>query len=1035
MKRRQFLYFIFIFYFAFLVFSDSIHTTYFWHLQQPIYWPAPSKYRIGYQLAYESMQRKDEQNGHPQNDLESIFGKDDRKAVYQYRIKDCIFSLLSYSEAGAQITYPGCLIENINSLAEHNWNGYSPSWVENFKSAMSEKTSLNNPRLDVVNFPFHHCLAPLVDEKVLEKEIGIYQLIYQDTFQKPLSKGYFPAELAFSERIIPVLLKFGIKWVIVPNTHISRVCKDFPLVLGSGGENCTPPNKADILNPEGINYFRKHIDRGCSPCNAYPFAYVPHKAMYVNPETGEIYKITIIPAAMGMSWDDGYKMYGTEDIDSIADKNNPLRPMLIVLAHDGDNAFGGGYSYYMESVPNFCDLAQSKGYVPSTIQDYLDKYPVPEDDVVHVEDGSWPNADGDFGSPRFINWNWPLVNSNGKVDIENGWAEDERNWAVITAALNRVLTAEQQLGNVNLREIYKPTEQANAAELAWHFLLPSVTSGYMYYGTSLDMEVKPTLACNKAVEYADSVIDVDNDFTPPTIWIPQRYPYNPGEVDFGPVEGYKEVKQPSDFYVWTFVYDVSGLSSVNLKIRIDKDGINPISSIQNETYEGGNEVGDWITIPMNKRSFPADNFFNDPNIDFFIMPTYIADEYWAKVSGYENVLIDYYVEAVDVKGNVKRSPIQHVWVGSGDGNNTSSYVSWQPSPPIAGKDITITYDKSNSPLANSSAIYIHYGFDNWDVSTITDKPMQENNGIFSYTINLPSDITEVDFVFHDENNNWDNNSNEDWKIPVIQAYQYVKWNPENPLQGETINITYEINNSPLNGAESLKIYYSFDNWNYTYSKNMSINNNTAVISILIPQNCQIFSFYFENEKGDIDNNNGKNWNISITSNFVMDGILDSGVSEILNENFHLWYKISGNVLYVATEPAVNEDVFIFVASEVKTNMISAPWSKSGYVAEINGGYLAAESNNDYFSWTGFSDGVSAAQNKSNVLEGIVDLSQSFDSIPRYVYVCVARYETHDGGGLLYQIPESADNNGNIEKSEFAVIPTFDTYMQLWELFK
>ena len=36
---------------------------------------------------------------------------------------------------------------------------------------------------------------------------------------------------------------------------------------------------------------------------------------------------------------------------------------------------------------------------------------------------------------------------------------------------------------------------ATAAERAWHFLLAGYESGYMYYGSSLDMEVKATLAC------------------------------------------------------------------------------------------------------------------------------------------------------------------------------------------------------------------------------------------------------------------------------------------------------------------------------------------------------------------------------------------------------------------------------------------------------------------------------------------------------------------------------------------------------------
>ena len=61
-----------------------------------------------------------------------------------------------------------------------------------------------------------------------------------------------------------------------------------------------------------------------------------------------------------MSWSDGYQCYGTSDIDTIASKSPSDHPMLIVLAHDGDNAFGGGYTYYEQCVKNFVDQAESK---------------------------------------------------------------------------------------------------------------------------------------------------------------------------------------------------------------------------------------------------------------------------------------------------------------------------------------------------------------------------------------------------------------------------------------------------------------------------------------------------------------------------------------------------------------------------------------------------------------------------------------------------------------------------------------------------
>ena len=37
--------------------------------------------------------------------------------------------------------------------------------------------------------------------------------------------GFFPAEMVFTERAIPVLVEQGIEWAIVANNHISRACK------------------------------------------------------------------------------------------------------------------------------------------------------------------------------------------------------------------------------------------------------------------------------------------------------------------------------------------------------------------------------------------------------------------------------------------------------------------------------------------------------------------------------------------------------------------------------------------------------------------------------------------------------------------------------------------------------------------------------------------------------------------------------------------------------------------------------------------
>ena len=46
----------------------------------------------------------------------------------------------------------------------------------------------------------------------------------------------------------------------------------------------------------------------------------------------------------------------------------------------------------------------------------------------------------------------------------------------------------------------------------------------------------------------------------------------------------------SDFYVWTFVYDVLGIDTVAFYYRKDLDGANPIDDIANEVYRSGEPV-------------------------------------------------------------------------------------------------------------------------------------------------------------------------------------------------------------------------------------------------------------------------------------------------------------------------------------------------------------------------------------------------------------------------------------------------------------
>jgi len=784
----------------------QVHTSYLWHMQQPNYWPETSLWHpYHYQTVRESYELKTSGNAHniysdgkshPLNDLQEIFSKDDRVAAYQYRLKDAVQSISGYSEAGAQVNYSGCLIENVNSLAENGQWGYSLAWKQNFKEARSWKTTGGQPRMDITGFTFHHALSPLLSDEVLRKQIQAHRLIYSETFgnSPQYSKGYWPAECAFSERIIKVLVEEGFEWSIIANSHLSRTLSDYPLNYGTNGCNIDPPNPADIIPRQGNNWWNGQID-GRGGTFAAPFSYQAHKAKYVDPENGNEYKITVVPMADLLSYKDGFSQMGTGDIDNyIAPYSDPSQPCMVLLAHDGDNAWGGGYDYYNNAVPNFCGAAAAKGYVPTTIQQFLNDHPVPETDIVHVEDGAWVNAANDWGHPQFINWMWPLYDPSDYSFNPNGWTEDVRNWAVLVAAENYVITADELSGGSDIQQIVYPGSSSSKAERAWHHLLPAYTSGYMYYGMALDMEVKQSLAGNLAIGFAKEVLNAhpNEDNTPPSVFIPQRYPYNPGGIGFGPTYGYQQHTNSSDFHVWTLAYDINGIQSAVLRYRCDKDGLNPLTNNENETYAGGAGVGSWSSVPMDTKLFPAGNITGNPDVDFFIMPEAIANIYWAEISGLKDTLVDYFVEMSDSKGNMVRTAIQHVYIGNeSGGGGGNERISWSPENPTKDDIITVTVTDANEDS------WLHWGLNNqgsnWTLpnqlywpagsqqhsgGTAVQSPFMDDDGDEVFTVeigpfNNPVQIVEqIAFVIWYGGDHWDNNNGSDYHIPVLQNVGY-----------------------------------------------------------------------------------------------------------------------------------------------------------------------------------------------------------------------------------------------------------------------
>ena len=743
--------------------KPPIYIAFQWHMHQPIYVPGETVTQT-------------HNAGRYSYNLYDIFYT--RTGPYTSWPSNAVNKLISagFQNAGAQVSFSGSLISNLNTM-ESNGAGFS-NWKSNWNSMTNKKTALGNQRLEMVGFGYYHPLMPLTDNADIRKQIQAHKAILASNFPgMPYSKGIFPPENAFESHIIPALVAEGLQWVMVDNMHFDRACIGHP--WGSGG-NIVESNNADKVNPNPNDW--KQINGLWAPIQiSAGWGHRPHWLRYIDPETGNESKIIAVPTSAYYGNEDGRGGFGALDYENTMSQlesynTDPNHPILIVLHHDGDN-YGGGADYYYESNFNkFVDWLKSKSsrFVCTTIQDYLSKFPPANNDLIHVEAGSWSGAGGD---PIFLKWN----GDPGSYMGSSNYSPDHNSWGVITAASNIVKTAEQ----IN-------PSSSNVKD-AWDYLTMGETSCYWYWDGSENgfWDAHPTRAANLAVNKAISIVNsgLAQDKMPPSIYHPQRKPYNPGGTEWGK-------KQSSDFNVWTYVFDISGLSTVKLKYRTNKEGFNLLNTKHNQTYAGGSDVNAWQELTMTKKTIPP----LAPNVS----PAYKADEYSAMIQGLTDVLVDYYVEATDSRGNIAKSPIQHVYVGASSavtpgGHDLPSYIQISPAEPTINDEITVE-------LLNSTAATVFH----WGVNDFT-KPIQEylpagssyhSDGIAVRTSfvntggkyqlkigpfnNSKQAVSYISFVINKTGSNeWDNNGGQNYRIKIAAAA--ANDNPKGANIDKTLN--------------------------------------------------------------------------------------------------------------------------------------------------------------------------------------------------------------------------------------------------------
>ncbi len=712
--------------------NPPIYVAFLWHMHQPIYWP------------YENVMTT-EANGRYSYSVADIFNQ--RIGPYTSWPGDAVWKGINAGmpHFGAQVSFSGSLIENLDNL-QAGGNGNFSNWKSSWNAIAGQTTSLGHPRLDLVGFGYHHPLMGLVDELDTRKQIAAHRTKVAE-ISSIVSHGIFPPENAFSERMIPALTAEGIQWALVDNVHFDRAASNYP--FNTGG-NIYEANKADVRNADPADWVQ--LSNVWAPTRiSGGWGHRPHWVQYRDPATGTTYRMIAVPADRYMGNEDGRGGFGALQYDAVmsqiaAYNTDPAHPLLVVLAHDGDNYGGGTESYYHSNFQAFVDwlAANPSRFVCTTVEDYLQLFPPDTTDLIHVESGAWSGADN--GDPQFKKW----LGDPGT----NGYSPDYNSWAVVTAAKNWVLTANQIDPN------------GSNTQNAWHYLLNAEASDYWYWDGSQNgvWDSHPTRAVNQAIPYAQAVVAGGTDLTGPSIFIPQRKPWNPGGTEW-------TIAQPSDFTVWSYVYDLAGLTSVTVKYRLDADGVLPVDAAVNDTYAGGTGVGAWQSVACTSSDIASTT---SP------LPLYRALKWSGAITGLDNVLVDYYVEALDTHGNTSRSAIQHVWVGAASTGGGGSGVSWSPTAPTIADSIRITVAGVTSPAK------LHWGVNTWNLpiaayrpagttlfngtGPAVETPMNVVGGNLTLTLgpfnNAGQAVSTLDFVIHYDSGSYDNNNGADWHVPV-----------------------------------------------------------------------------------------------------------------------------------------------------------------------------------------------------------------------------------------------------------------------------
>jgi alpha-amylase/alpha-mannosidase (GH57 family) len=323
--------------------------------------------------------------------------------------------------ARVTLNFTGSLLEQLNELASVGFDSRLNGLWDRYK----EMNALG--KADFTGCGYFHPIFPLIPEADRRKQIEWHINLFEQTFgTRP--EGFWLSELAFSSKVIPALVKSGIKWTIVDGPHIVNA------------------NKNE---------------------NVHHLLYKPHFAEY------DGNRIIVVPRdrMISIAQQSGYNpVWLKHEIERGIEASNDGE-FLLTVATDGENGWfrhsgenAGFWGWFFEPLLYLLKKDPDFQFIRlTTISEYLSEHP--PKDTVDVEDGSW-NVPDTFDDGRFLKW--------------TAGEERQKTWARVLEASESVHEAEEKIA---ARGASCRSEAKDALQKAWRWLLMAEASDDFWWGS------------------------------------------------------------------------------------------------------------------------------------------------------------------------------------------------------------------------------------------------------------------------------------------------------------------------------------------------------------------------------------------------------------------------------------------------------------------------------------------------------------------------------------------------------------------------